>query len=222
MDYRETINNLKDYARRELQNRYGPDSETHLPYHNIDHSEEVAEAAEKIGREKGLSDRVCDLLAIAGLYHDIEHRQGPEQDEKLITEEAVEQLRQAGDFTEDEEKTLFNGIIATTIRKIGDKILQSVGTNTIFDSIVADADLSYFGQTRERFMTTLNKYYQEKNPGALFDSDTYYAFVQSTIEFMEGHSFITPEACKLYPFKDENIAMLKQWLQEKRTPSAEN
>jgi hypothetical protein len=39
---------------------------------------------------------------------------------------------------------------------------------------------------------------------------------------MEGHSFITPEACKLYPFKDENIAMLKQWLQEKRTPSAEN
>jgi hypothetical protein len=58
--------------------------------------------------------------------------------------------------------------------------------------------------------------------GALFDSDTYYAFVQSTIEFMEGHSFITPEACKLYPFKDENIAMLKQWLQEKRTPSAEN
>ena len=47
MDYRETINNLKDYARRELQSRYGPDSETHLPYHNIDHSEEVAEAAEK-------------------------------------------------------------------------------------------------------------------------------------------------------------------------------
>ena len=62
----EIISEVKDYVEELFQANY----DNRSSYHSFEHTKEVAEAAEKIGKGSGLNDEELEAVIIAAWFHD--------------------------------------------------------------------------------------------------------------------------------------------------------
>src|ERR1700743_2061738 len=166
----------------------------HLSYHGIDHTMDVYTAAERIAKEKGISDYEQKLLLTAALFHDtgfIKKREGHEVESCNF---ARQYLPLYGYKTAEIE--LICGMIRAT------RIPQS--PQTYLEEILCDADLDYLG--RDDFFSTGSKLFEELKSEGLIKTENEWNKMQEA--FISKHHYHTANSIKLRQAKKEEYLNL--------------
>jgi adenylate cyclase len=132
-----------------------------LSFHDLNHTEEIAEAALEIGTGEGLSNHELEIVVMAALLHDIGYTEqyiGHEEESQFMAEEFLRSI----DYPEEKISIIKNCIMATKYRHESGNILEAV---------VIDADRIAMGKThfdkrgdllRKEWSLYLNKEYTDK------------------------------------------------------------
>ena len=168
-------------------------------YHNLRHSLDVLQAAERLASAENMSVKELDLLKTAALFHDSGFIFQYGCNEPVGCEIARQSLPEFGYGKADIEK-ICGMIMATAIP-------QSPGNK--LEQILCDADLDYLG--RDDFETIAETLREElKHRGREFTAEEWTAF---QLDFMTKHKYFTQAARKLREAKKlENMGKLKKSL----------
>jgi len=166
-------------------------------YHNIDHTIDVVEASEMIGKVSKISENDLELLLIAAWFHDTGYYLGNENHEDNSARIAVNFLRDQG-LAESKIKVVKNCILAT-------KIPQK--PHNLLEEILCDADLYHLAT--DHFFEKSELLRQEmmaENEGMSSES-----WMNMSSEFIQCHHYHTDFAKRfLCPKKDANLKLLEQ------------
>jgi uncharacterized protein len=168
----------------------------HLTYHNIDHTEDVMQAAALLAKAEGVGEYDRNLLAAAALLHDTGFLVGREGHEEASCNIAHYYLPQYG-YTPDEIDTICSLIIATRLPQSPDSHLAE---------ILCDADLDYLG--RDDFFTLSNRLFGElKSEGIVRHEDEWN---RQQADFMGDHQYFTKTAINLrQPQQEHYVELIK-------------
>lgn len=155
-------------------------------YHSYDHTVETAKAADRIGREEGLSDEDMLLVMLAAWFHDTGFIEGADDHEERSVARAREFLTEQG-FAEDQLEKVEQLILST---KPGHSSANKR------ERVLHDADIVHIGKKKKffRYSERLRKELEERE-GREF-SDQEWAEVQ--LEFLMRTDFETDYARKKY------------------------
>lgn len=167
-------------------------------YHNLQHTREVADAAEEIGIESALSQDQLELVIVAAWFHDIGYKCGSQNHEEesiRIMQEVLNDWQIASEKISEIEK-----IILST------KMPQS--PHNELSRVMCDADLYHlasddFGQRsealRRELVTLCCKDISAKD------------WARNNIEFLKSHHYFTAYGkTVLEPKKEANLKKLKK------------
>jgi predicted metal-dependent HD superfamily phosphohydrolase len=170
-------------------------------FHNLRHTQEVAQAAEDIGRAMELTEDQLESVVIAAWLHDTGYCQGYEQHEKKSADTARQLLAEWGAH-EAKIIEVQRTILATAMPQ---KPLDLLG------EVLCDADMYHLALNdieecgnllRQEFASTKNMHFQ---------SDEHW--IRSNIEFLKQHTYFTEYGkTVLQPSKKQNIKKLKKKL----------
>ena len=167
-----------------------------LTYHNIDHTEDVMQAAGLLAEAEGIDESGRDLLAAAALLHDTGFFVGREGHEEKSCNIARHYLPAYG-YTQEEIETICSLIIAT-------QLPQSPGSHLA--EILCDADLDYLG--REDFFTLSQRLFAELKMEGLVQREDQWNRQQA--DFMGDHNYFTKTAIKLrQPQQEQYVELIK-------------
>lgn len=155
--------------------------ETQVPkrytYHNLQHTEDVYQAAMRIAKAEGIDGESHRLLLTAALFHDTGFIIGKENHEEHSCTIAREHLPAFG-YTPWEIDEVCRLIRATKMPQRPSDLLEMV---------MCDADLDYLG--RDDFDLWSNRLYQElEQEGPTPDKEKWRL---SQIDFLQGHHYFT-------------------------------
>jgi predicted metal-dependent HD superfamily phosphohydrolase len=172
-------------------------------YHNIDHTLDVVEASEMIGRACGLNDAELELVIIAAWFHDTGYYLGNENHES-------ESARIARDFLR--KQNISDKKIATIAHCIhATKIPQN--PKSLLEEVLCDADL--FHLATDHFFTKSELLRQELTWCNGYMSNKRWMDLSS--KFIECHHYHTDYAQKnLCPLKEANHKRLIKKIKEKK------
>jgi predicted metal-dependent HD superfamily phosphohydrolase len=193
----ELIKKARGYAEKTLS---GKVFEKH-DYHNIQHTREVVEAAEQVGRESGLTEEELESVIIAAWLHDIGYEEESSNHEAIAAERARALLEKEGARPET-IKMVEEAIEAT-------KMPQQ--PKTLVSKVLCDADL--FHLSTDRYADNAMKLRQEWRslgfkdmPDAEWD--------QFNLQFLESHRYHTTYGqTMLHEGKKKNIKALRKQLE---------
>jgi predicted metal-dependent HD superfamily phosphohydrolase len=168
-------------------------------YHNLRHSLDVLQAAERLASSENISGKDLELLKTAALFHDSGFIFQYACNENIGCEIARQALPEFG-YGKDDIEEICSMIMATAIP-------QNPGSHLA--QILCDADLDYLG--RDDFKTIAETLREELSlQGREFTEKEWIAF---QLDFMERHKYFTDSARKLRDAKKhENIDKLKKSL----------
>lgn len=146
-------------------------------YHNLDHVQDVLDAALKIAEDEKLGEDEIKLLRVAALFHDSGFIYSPKNHEERGAELAREILPVYG-FTSDQMEIICNMIMAT-------RIPQSPLTK--LEKVLCDADLDYLG--RKDFYEIGGRLLEELKEQGVVETEREWNLVQKT--FLESHRYHT-------------------------------
>jgi serine/threonine protein kinase/class 3 adenylate cyclase len=172
---------------------------TELYYHSIEHTREIMENVEILGKAEGLNDEELRLLATAAAFHDSGFMFSPDEHEARSAKIAAEYLPKYGFNTEQIEQ-IQKMILAT-------KIPQQ--PTDLPSKVLADADLYYLGT--DSFFHTGNKLFEEFKKQDIVSNEKDWLSLQ--IRFLESHQYHTQTAiseCEAQ--KQVHLARLKERL----------
>lgn len=171
----------------------------YLTYHNVAHTKDVIQAAERISISEGINGDELTLMKTAALFHDTGYIFGAKGHEKRSCQLAEEYLPNYG-YTRKQINRIKEIIMAT-------QMPQSPKDH--LGEILADADLDYLG--RDDFSVINDKLHDElKNSGA-FRNEIDWNIIQKN--FFENHSYFT-HSSKMWRNlkKAENLKKIKSKL----------
>ena len=132
-----------------------------LYFHDLEHTKEIVEAAEEIGKGEGLSSHELEIVILAAWLHDIGYTEqyiGHEEESQVMADEFLRSI----DYPEEKIAIIKNCIMATKYRHESGNILEAT---------VIDADRVAMGRTnfdkrgnllRQEWELYLNKDYSDK------------------------------------------------------------
>jgi uncharacterized protein len=169
---------------------------THLTYHNIDHTEDVMQAAAMLARCEGIDENDRDLLAVAALLHDTGFFVARDNHEEASCNIARYYLPDYG-YNPEEVEIICGLIIAT-------QLPQSPGSRLA--EILCDADLDYLG--REDFFSLSDRLFGELRTEGLVAHEDQWNRQQA--DFMGDHSYFTKTAINLrQPRQEQYVELIK-------------
>jgi TolB-like protein/Tfp pilus assembly protein PilF/predicted metal-dependent HD superfamily phosphohydrolase len=151
-----------------------------LPYHNIDHTRDVVQAAVDIARHEKISPQDIQLIRIAALLHDsgfILSLKNHEENGCVIARDILPSFG----FDKTQIDIICGMIMAT-------KIPQTPHTPS--EKVICDADLDYLG--RDDFYSVGSRLFEEMKVRGIVESEREWNLVQKT--FLETHRYHTPYA----------------------------
>ena len=187
------FNSIKKLILSRLEKELDPK----LGYHNIAHTLDVLEQAEKIAHNESLTDE-HDLLLLktAAAFHDSGFLVVYRNHEEKSCELATEYLK--GVFSDDDLKRIHGMIMATKIPQTPHNLLEK---------IICDADLDYLG--RKDFEPISRNLYKEFITFKIIPEDCVWDHIQ--IKFFETHHYFTKTAIeKRNKVKLKHLATLKE------------
>jgi uncharacterized protein len=197
MQFKQAGNFITNKLKKELSANY--------IYHNIDHTNDVYQAAESIGKQEGISANDMELLLTAAAYHDsgfLKFNNGHEEESCRIAAEALPSFG----YTEHDINLICGMIRATRIPQT---------PNTLLERILADADLDYLG--RNDFFEIGDRLFNELKLTGKVDDKT--AWNKLQLDFITNHSYFTQTAINLRQAKKQaNIAQIRIQLLTQVTP----
>lgn len=155
---------------------------SHITYHNVQHTKNVIESAEYLGKKENISENEMILLKTAALFHDAGFLQNQHEHEHRSCNLAREYLPQFG-YSEEHIDAICEMIMATRLPQSPLNLLSR---------LLCDADLFYLGG--DEYEKYSEKLYQEFKKNDLVKSHTEWDIRQS--EFLSSHSFFTETAIK--------------------------
>ena len=168
-------------------------------YHSVDHTLDVLNTAEELGKAENLPEEDLLLLKLAALFHDTGFLKNYNQHEEASAKMAEEILRQYG----------VNDAGIEKIKKLILATKPGIIPETLPEKILIDADLDYLG--REDFIPISQKLYLEwKNKGKVKDLHDFYKI---QYDFLKNHRFHTSTSKKRrQKVKEKHISKLKEIL----------
>ncbi|MFZ6011996.1 MAG: Pycsar system effector family protein [Bacteroidota bacterium] len=178
-------------------------------FHNIDHTREVARAAEEIAVQTGLSEDEIESSVIAAWLHDIGYSQGAEEHEQKAADKAKELLNSWG--------ASHKKIMEVTEAILATKVPQQ--PKSLISKVLCDADLYHLSM--EECEGKANKLRSEWRKLGIRDlNDT--QWIQTNLEFMENHRYHTPYGQTiLQQGKKKNIKRLRKLLKPEKPEVSE-
>lgn len=173
-----------------------------LSYHDFQHTFEVVQAAEIIGRACHLSEAEVQLVKIAAWLHDLGHTKtytGHETESKTI---ALELLCAAG-MPERETAIILGCIEATRMPQRPKSLLQAVLCDADLAHLASDQYIERSQLLREEWECILDKVYTDED------------WLNSCFNFINNHQYFTPYGRNvLENRKQKNISDLDPLEQE--------
>lgn len=171
-----------------------------LTYHNLHHTVDVLQQAERIAREEGVGNKEDLLiLKIAALYHDAGFLHTREGHEEEGCKMARRELPAFG-INENQLDKICSMIMATKIPRSPKNKLEE---------ILCDADLDYLGRN-DFFKIAHHLFIEMKNIG-LVNSEPEWNKLQ--LQFLKEHHYFTPTNKKYRePQKQKNIALIEEMI----------
>jgi predicted metal-dependent HD superfamily phosphohydrolase len=166
----------------------------HLSYHGIDHTIDVYGAAERIAKEKGISNYEQKLLLTAAWFHDsgfIKTREGHEEESCRIARHYLPLY----DYQPAEIELICDMIMATHMPQ---------SPQTYLEEILCDADLDYLG--RDDFFTLSKRLFLELRAEGLIKNED--EWNREQVDFMDNHSYHNANSEKLRQAKKEEYIKL--------------
>ncbi|MEJ5352629.1 MAG: HD domain-containing protein [Melioribacteraceae bacterium] len=195
MNY-ELIEKVKEYVLSLLQSRI---SSNHV-YHDVDHTRNVAETAEIIGRASNLSDDELEIVIIAAWFHDLGYIEKVEGHEEISAKYAEEFLLKEN-YPKEKIEKIKKCILATKVPQKPENILEE---------IICDSDLSHLGK---KSFKDRNDLFREEFEFYFGRQLTETEWLKKSIDFLSGHKFFTEFARKEFNAqKTKNLEKLKEEL----------
>jgi hypothetical protein len=172
------------------------DLDTRLSYHNIHHTLDVVEQAERIAVNENIRDeRELFLLKVAALYHDsgfLKLYEGHEEESCAIFQQDAEQY----DLSREEKELICDLIMVTKISR---------DPQTKLEKILRDADLDYLG--RPDFDKISNRLKEELLSFNLIENE--HEWDARQLAFLKKHHYHTKTSLALRePVKQKNYLAL--------------
>ena len=170
-------------------------------YHNIDHTLEVVDASELIGKKCKISNKDLETVIIASWFHDTGYYLGCLEHEEASAKIASEFL--SGQNTPQEIiDEVVNCILST-------KIPQK--PKTLLEKIICDADL-YHLSTKKYFEKSALILRELKYQNQEISSELW---LKESKDFIEAHVYHTSYGKKvLFPLLKKNLALLQRRIEE--------
>ncbi|MEO7393836.1 MAG: YitT family protein, partial [Chitinophagaceae bacterium] len=171
------------------------DLPVYLTYHNAEHTKDVLQAAEYLGKAENVAEYEKEILFTAALFHDagfMRAYNGHEEQSCEIAREALPNF----DYNKQDIDAICDLIMATRLEHKPTTLLQK---------IIRDADLHYLGTNH--YFEIANKLYSEyKHQGLVKDHRDWH---KKQITFLEDHEYLTSSANKKYSsIKKKNLQLL--------------
>lgn len=166
-------------------------------YHNIDHTLEVVEAVEYIGRESNISEREIEIVVVAAWFHDTGYYLGCENHEKASAEIAQEFLQK---HKKDQE---FIDAVKSCI--LSTKVPQA--PESLLEKIICDADLYHLAS--DKFFEKSELLWREFS--YTDQNMTPENWLNQSKQFVESHNYHTKFGReKLFPQMKNNLKLLTE------------
>ncbi|MDD3636083.1 MAG: HD domain-containing protein [Bacteroidales bacterium] len=190
------LNSLKNTIEKLILSR----EDDQLLYHNLAHTLDVLEAAERLITHTGVDTETALLIRAAALLHETGMTVSPKNHEEASVEIAKKLLPNQG-FNTDQ------------ILRIAELILATKMPQKPFDlasKIICDADLDYLGRTDYFIIAHKLRLEWILRDGFTDDLTEWY---QTQIEFLESHQYFTVAAKNLREkVKQHNLFLIKKLL----------
>jgi predicted metal-dependent HD superfamily phosphohydrolase len=198
------ISEVKKYVEDLFKEKY----DNRSTYHSLDHTREVAEAAEKIGKASKLNEEELEAVIIAGWFHDTGYLVDLSDHESHSARVAEEFLR-AREYDEVKIKRVADCILATRMNHIPANLMEEVMHDADYINL---ANTDNFRQSELLRTETIN--YGGKEP-------TEEEWLSAELKFLLNHRYYTEYArTKLEEKKAENIKKIKKKLKKTRKDEA--
>ncbi|MEM9835513.1 MAG: HD domain-containing protein [Bacteroidota bacterium] len=179
--------------------RLRDDLPRNLFYHSVDHTLDVLDRVESLGRSEGVGESDLVLLRVAACYHDAGFLINNRDHERLGCKIVRTELPKY-DFSPLHIETICGMIRATKVPQSPRNHLQE---------IICDAELDYLG--RPDFYVIGERLYRELKAFRILDSVE--SWNQLQIKFLRGHRYWTKTNIReRKPGKDAHLAeLVKRW-----------
>jgi len=180
-----------------IRNLFEKEIQANLRYHDILHTEYVADQAEHIGKRSGLSNEELEIVIVAAWFHDsgfVSRSDGHEEESQNIAREFLSSRK----ISEEIINQVLVCIEAT-------RMPQNPGDN-LLAQVVCDADMAYLSEDFYLERTVLLRKEWNHESATKLSKKTYY---QETVELFNNHEYHTDYASKEYsPGKAKNFELL--------------
>lgn len=175
--------------------------QSNLDYHGINHTKDVVDAAERIGKMEKISEKGMIIVKTAALFHDVGFLKKYKNNE-AIGAKMAKQILPKFNYKKNEISAISKIILATTLPQ---------KPKTIYGKIVCDADLDNLGRSDffERSEDVRMEFYSHGNK---IPKKEWY---ERALKLLQGHKYWTKSARKLRnKKKKENIKKIKNILSD--------
>ena len=188
---------ITDESEKFIRDLFEKEIRDNLRYHDILHTEYVADQSERIGKSSGLSKEELDIVIVAAWFHDsgfVSRSDGHEEESQNIAREFLSSRKLSEEFI----NQVLVCIEAT-------KMPQNAGDN-LLAQIVCDADMAYLSEDFYLERTALLRKEWNHELETKLSKKTYY---KETVELFNNHRYYTEYADKEYsPGKAKNFELL--------------
>ncbi len=175
-------------------------NDSKFAYHSLGHTLNVLNDVTDIAKMEEVSEHELELLQLAALFHDTGYEKNPALHEEISAQNAESFLSSQG-YSKEDISQIKSLILATHMTSIPENGLER---------IIKDADLAHLGKSSFSKNSKLLKLEKEQIQDEEF---TRKEWLKENMDFLQGHSWQTKGAKKLYnKKKKENIAGLKEEL----------
>ena len=198
------ISEVRKYVEELFQTKY----DNRSSYHSFEHTKEVAEAAEKIGKGSDLTDEELEAVVIAAWFHDtgylFEQKDHERQSAKLARE-----FLSSNNFPEEKIKRVSDCILATKMNYVPANLMEEVIHDADYINLSSQDNLKQSELLRSELV----------NYGGMEPTEE--EWLTSELKFLLNHRYYTDYAKrKLEDKKADNIKKLKKKLKKARANEA--
>ena len=171
-------------------------------YHSFEHTREVAEAAEKIGKESGLGDEELEVVVLAAWFHDTGYLFDP-GDHETASAGVAEKFLQGEGYPSEKITRVLSCIQSTRMDAIPKSLMEEVIHDADYINLASDDNLRQAEQLK-------NEHVQD---GAREPSEE--EWLAEELKFLQNHKYYTSYGIKkLEEKKKENMKKIKKKLKK--------
>jgi len=199
-----TLEDARAYVREMLSTKLSPDHR----YHNLQHTQRVCRALQRLGERSGLKEEELEILEFAGLFHDTGFVETYEGHEAISRQIAEDFLSQRGYPAERRERVL-QLIDVTFPPKEPDGTLEKLICDADLSNLASENYFEYLEGLRHEWAVFLNQSYTDEEWYTL------------NYKFVKKHRFYSDAAQELYAEQwERNRKALKKMRNEVREQNA--